>query len=64
MHTSKSPHCSKNDYIRWKNCQGRDFTINGSVRLYMITGFHTACCGIYISSEVKCLQINVQSVFR
>uniref|UniRef100_A0ACD5UXE4 Uncharacterized protein n=1 Tax=Avena sativa TaxID=4498 RepID=A0ACD5UXE4_AVESA len=29
MNTSKSPHCSKNDYIRWKNCQGRDFTING-----------------------------------
>lgn len=29
IYTSKSPHCSKNDYIRWKNCQGRDFTING-----------------------------------
>ncbi|KAE8813236.1 hypothetical protein D1007_09627 [Hordeum vulgare] len=29
MPASKSPHCSKNDYLRWKNCQGRDFTING-----------------------------------
>ncbi|XP_006652226.2 poly(A) polymerase I-like isoform X1 [Oryza brachyantha] len=29
IYTSKSPHCSKNDYMRWKNCQGRDFTING-----------------------------------
>uniref|UniRef100_A0A0E0D158 Poly A polymerase head domain-containing protein n=1 Tax=Oryza meridionalis TaxID=40149 RepID=A0A0E0D158_9ORYZ len=29
IYTSKSPHCSQNDYIRWKNCQGRDFTING-----------------------------------
>ncbi|KAL5216519.1 hypothetical protein ABZP36_007920 [Zizania latifolia] len=29
IYTLKSPHCSKNDYVRWKNCQGRDFTING-----------------------------------
>ena len=54
MRTSKSPHCSKNDYIRWKNCQARDFTINGSVCFYTITGFHTACCGICIFWSQVC----------
>ncbi|KAL8160103.1 hypothetical protein V2J09_001640 [Rumex salicifolius] len=27
--SAKAPHCSKLDYIRWKNCLQRDFTING-----------------------------------
>ncbi|KAL6843462.1 hypothetical protein ACP4OV_026784 [Aristida adscensionis] len=29
IYSSKSQNCSKNDFVRWKNCQGRDFTING-----------------------------------
>ncbi|CAD6263924.1 unnamed protein product [Miscanthus lutarioriparius] len=29
IYNSKSQNCSKNDFVRWKNCQGRDFTING-----------------------------------
>ncbi|KAF8715409.1 hypothetical protein HU200_027055 [Digitaria exilis] len=29
LYSSKSQSCSKNDFVRWKNCQGRDFTING-----------------------------------
>ncbi|GJN03093.1 hypothetical protein PR202_ga20502 [Eleusine coracana subsp. coracana] len=29
IYSAKSQNCSKNDYIRWKNCQRRDFTING-----------------------------------
>ncbi|KAK3142754.1 hypothetical protein QOZ80_4BG0351000 [Eleusine coracana subsp. coracana] len=29
IYSAKSQNCSKNDYIRWKNCQRRDFTVNG-----------------------------------
>lgn len=29
IYNSKSQNCSKNDFVRWKNCQRRDFTING-----------------------------------
>ncbi|PUZ46906.1 hypothetical protein GQ55_7G120800 [Panicum hallii var. hallii] len=29
IYNSKSQNCSKNDFVRWRNCQGRDFTING-----------------------------------
>lgn len=34
IYNLKSQNCSKSDFIRWKNCQGRDFTINGLVLLY------------------------------
>lgn len=65
IYTSKSPHCSKNDYIRWKNCQGRDFTINGLVYLsfLMISAGHIAGSSVYFSQD-KCLQVNVQSICR
>ncbi|WVZ85398.1 hypothetical protein U9M48_032334 [Paspalum notatum var. saurae] len=29
IYSSKNQNCSKNDFVRWKNCQRRDFTING-----------------------------------
>ncbi|CAK7336806.1 unnamed protein product [Dovyalis caffra] len=61
--------CGEKDYVRWKNCLQRDFTINGLVledanHVFWLVNFGSLVCNSSHSSKCLCMQIDFVNFFQ